>query len=196
MSSGIKIQMQLNTAAIEAKSAAKGINLRASDPVALVTQAATIVLSDEANEEMIKAINNGGHAFFAGKFDARKRPPSNAGHNAGGQTWQSNANGPAWNKDMRLCEMCPDGTPDNARGHMDKSCKYATPEKLAARGKMLEEKRATRKADWEKQNRPAEARATPVRPTWPLRSTAQTRRTRRPSSATATASRSSSSSTT
>ena len=138
-------------AAIEAKSAAKGINLRATDPVALVTQAATIVLSDEANEEMIKAINNGGHAFFAGKFDARKRPPSNAGHNAGGQTWQSNANGPAWNKDMRLCEMCPDGTPDNARGHMDKSCKYATPEKLAARGKMLEEKRATRKADWEKQ---------------------------------------------
>ena len=60
LSPGIKIQMQLNTAAIEAKSAAKGINLRASDPVALVTQAATIVLSDEANEEMIKAINNGG----------------------------------------------------------------------------------------------------------------------------------------
>jgi hypothetical protein len=55
-----------------------------------------------------------------------------------------------WSKGMRLCEMCPSGTKDSAREHMDKQCKHATPEKLAERAALLASKRATRKAEWDK----------------------------------------------
>ena len=51
---------------------------------------------------------------------------------------------------MRLCSMCPDGTADNARCHLDKECKHATPAKLAEREKAVQERRQKRKAEQEK----------------------------------------------
>ena len=150
LSPSIKMQMQLNLASIEAKAAAKGIEARAADPVGLVTKAANIVLTDEANEQTIKGIESG-HAFFSSKFDARKRPPTTGGERGGsgtaGQTWDTPK---SWSKGMRLCEMCPSGTKDGAREHMDKQCKHATPEKLAERAALLASKRTARKAEWDK----------------------------------------------
>ena len=46
--------------------------------------------------------------------------------------------------------MCPDGTADNARCHLDKECKHATPAKLAEREKAVQERRQKRKAEQEK----------------------------------------------
>ena len=45
LSPSIKIQMQINLASIEAKHAAKRIDIRATDPIGLVQRAATIVLT-------------------------------------------------------------------------------------------------------------------------------------------------------
>ena len=45
LSPNIKIQMQINLASIEAKHAAKHIDIRATDPIGLVQRAATIVLT-------------------------------------------------------------------------------------------------------------------------------------------------------
>ena len=147
LSPAIKMQMQLNLASIEAKSAAKQIDIRAIDPIGLVTKAATIVLTDEANEQTIKNIEHG-HSFFSSRFDARKRPPATGtGTGTAGQTWDTPK---TWSTGMRLCEMCPAGTADNTRQHMDKLCKHATPEKLAQRTARMATQRAERKAEWDK----------------------------------------------
>ena len=148
LSPNIKMQMQLNLASIEAKSAAKHIDIRATDPIGLVTKAATIVLTDEVNEQTIKSIEHG-HSFFSSRFDARKRPPGPpaTGTGTAGQTWDTPK---TWSTGMRLCEMCPSGTADNARCHMDKQCAHATPEKLAQRTARMATQRAERKAEWDK----------------------------------------------
>ena len=144
LSPSIKVQMQVEMNTMESKALAVGKNLRVDDPIALVTQAATIVLQDEQNEAEIKGIESG-RAFFSSKFDARKRPPTRPA--PGGQTWAAPT---AWQTGMRLCSMCPDGTVDNARCHLDKDCKHATPAKLAEREKAVQERRQKRKAEQEK----------------------------------------------
>ena len=151
LSPAIKMQMQLNLASLESKAAAKGKDIRATDPIGLVTKAANIVLSDEANEATIKGIETG-HAFFTSKFDPRKRPPAapGGGGGGGGTTPTTGERPKVWIAGMRLCAMCPQGTSDKAREHMDKSCRHATPAKLAEHAAAIESKRAARKAEWEK----------------------------------------------
>ena len=147
LSKDIKMQMELKLAMLEAKSAAKGndIAIAKDDPIGLIFKAANIVLTDEENEEMIKACESG-KAFMAGGFDPRKGKPD---IQPGGQTWPS---GPKEYLDgMRECEMCPANAAN--KKHLDRNCPHATPEKLAAREKMFKERRATRNAEWEKKKK-------------------------------------------
>ena len=124
---------------IETRALMKNINLAQTDPIALVTKAANIVLNDSENLEAIKAIESGRAFNVGGGFDPRKRPPP-GGH--------SDYTGPTeWLQDMSLCDMCPAGTADAERRHLYRLCKHATPAKLEARKaerqKLFAERRAS-----------------------------------------------------
>ena len=151
LSPNIKIQMQINLASIEAKHAAKRIDIRAIDPIGLVQRAATIVLTDETNEAALKSMESG-HAFTAQSYkgDPRKRPlAAGAGGTGGWGGGQAN-DARIWKSPMRPCAMCPENTPEKQREHMDRSCKHFTQEKLDAANKLFNEKRAARTAEYEK----------------------------------------------
>ena len=154
LSREIKISLDLKIATLEARAAAKGRDAAKDDPVGLVTKAATTVLNDIENEAMTKAIESGRAYVASSGFDPRRAP--------GGQTWATNSGGGGgpekWVKDMRLCLLCPAGTPDHAKEHLDRQCKHATPEKLEELKKMLTERRSKARAAWEKKKKEKKAK--------------------------------------
>ena len=75
LSERISNQMEHKINYIETRSLMKGINLAQTDPIALLTKAANIVLNDSENLEAIKAIESGRAFNVGGGFDPRKRPP-------------------------------------------------------------------------------------------------------------------------
>ena len=94
LSERISNQMEHKINYIETRSLMKGINLAQTDPIALLTKAANIVLNDSENLEAIKAIESGRAFNVGGGFDPRKRPPP-GGH--------SEHTGPTeWLQDMSL----------------------------------------------------------------------------------------------
>ena len=120
------------------------------DPITLVTEAAGIVLEEESNLEILKALKSG-HALNAqGRFDPL-RNTRNEGTPPGGQTWSTDGSGPTkHNSTMRDCMFCDTkytNTPAHKRQHVDLECPNATKaEKDALRTERIQKSKAKRDA--------------------------------------------------
>ena len=141
--------MQLKIALIENQYVRRN---EALDEVAIVNEAASIVLEDEANLELLKQVKEG-RAFLGTtqRFDPQRNqrdpPPKPA---AGGQTW-STASGPSIHTEgMRACLFCTEkGTVDvSKRNHVDLQCPYASKEQKDALTKERAERAKAKKDAW------------------------------------------------
>ena len=141
--------MLLRIALLEGECRARGEDPN-KDPVAIVNEAAGIVLEDEANTEMLKQVKQG-RAFAASGFDPQRNARSTAGTGGspsppGGQTWSVNSSGPAQHMSgMRDCIFCTEknNVEKSKRAHVDLQCPYAT---KAEKDALLKERTAKAKA--------------------------------------------------
>ena len=123
-----KIEMRLDGRIAIIESQMRGRGEKPEDtPIELITEAAGIVLEEESNQEILKALRSGrGNALSAqGRFDPQRNTRDQP---AGGQTW-SNAGPTVHTSDMRDCWFCTNkykDTPMHMRKHVDLDCPNAT----------------------------------------------------------------------
>jgi hypothetical protein len=120
------------------------------DPITLITEAAGIVLEEESNLEILKALKSGRALNAQGRFDPQ-RNTRNDGTPSHGQTWSTDGAGPTkHNSTMRDCMFCETkytNTPAHKRQHVDLECPNATKaEKDALRKERIAKSKAKRDA--------------------------------------------------
>ena len=144
VSKEIEMKFLLRLSILESAAAAIGENPARDSPIEHVTEAANIVLDDQLNIEMCKAIDSG-RAFNAGGFDParnQRRPP-------GGQTWSSN--GPDEHiAGMRNCVFCNDRSiPDAQKQHVDLKCTFASKSQKDALVKERKDRAESKRKAWQ-----------------------------------------------
>ena len=141
------------------------------DPITLVTEAAGIVLEEESNLEILKALKSGRALNAQGRFDPL-RNTRNEGTPPGGQTWSTDGSGPTkHNSTMRDCMFCETkytNTPAHKRQHVDLECPNATKRRRrtpSARSASKSPRRSATRGRHARPPRPkARARAAPKSP--------------------------------
>ena len=147
LSPAIGQAIELRIALIESLRQRNGI---AYDAVEIVNEAASFVLEEESNKELLKQVKEG-RAFLGTGFDPQRNQREPGARPPGGQTWSTNSSGPDKHMPgMRDCTFCTEkGTVDvSKRNHVDLKCPYATKEQIAALTKERADRSKAKKDAW------------------------------------------------